>query len=593
MSDLKFNDTHNLVTFLEKPTESKGFEEIVDFLNANPIKYALTVNPTIDCSCIKQFWATVKAKTVNGENVDSMVKFWMYPRFVHVFVNNQVGDMSHHKRIYVTPSHTKKIFRDMKREGRDFSGRVALLFQTMMVQAHKEMGKGSEIPTDPYHTPIIQPSTSQPQKKQSRRKQRKDTKIPQYNGPTEHIANKVANEENVPSQSNDPPLSRVNTLGSEEDILSLKELMDLYTKLSDRVLDLETTKTAQAKEIASLKKRVKKLERKRKLKTLGMKRLFKIGIFAQVVSSKDEGLGDQEDASKQGRKISDIDVDAKEVEVKKVVNTAEVSTESATTTTVDELTLAQTLIEIKAAKPKVRAVMIQEPSEITTTTTTTTPAASKPSQDKGKAKMIEYEKPLKKKDQIIQKEEEANIALIESWDNTQAMMDADYQMAQQLQAEEQEQLSIEEKSKLFVQLLEARKKHFVEMRAREKRNKPPTQAQQRKLYCNYLKNIEGYTLKQLKGFKFEVIKDMFDKAFKRVNTFVDYKTELVEGSEKRLEDSTKRAGTELEQEVAKKQKIDDDQEEAEMKKHIKVVPDEEEVAIDAILLATKPLSIVD
>ncbi|GJT93590.1 hypothetical protein Tco_1082435, partial [Tanacetum coccineum] len=139
-------------------------------------------------------------------------------------------------------------------------------------------------------------------------------------------------------------------------------------------------------------------------------------------------------------------------------------------------------------------------------------------------------------------------------------------MAQQLQAEEQEQLSIEEKSKLFVQLLKARKKHFAEMRAREKRNKPPTQTQQRKLYCNYLKNIEGYTLKQLKGFKFEVIKDMLDKAFKRVNTFVDYKTELVEGSEKRAENSAKRAGTELEQEVAKKQKIDDDKKEAEMKK---------------------------
>ncbi|GJU13265.1 hypothetical protein Tco_1135661 [Tanacetum coccineum] len=319
------------------------------------------------------------------KNVDSMVKFWMYPRFVHVFVNNQVGDMSHHKRIHVTPSHTKKIFRNMKREGKDFSRRVTLLFQTMMVQAHEEIGEGSEIPTDPYHTPIIQPSTSQPQKKQSRRKQRKDTEIPQSNGPTEHIANEVSNEENVPSQSNDPPLSRVNTLGSEEDRLSLKELMGLYTKLSDRVLDLETTKTAQAKEITSLKKRVKKLERKRKLKTPGMKRLYKIGISAQVVSSEDKDV-----------------LDEQEVEVEKVVNTAEVSTESATTT-VDELTLAQTLIEIKAAKPKVRGVMIQEPSEITTTT----PVASKPSQDKGKENMIKYEKPLKKKDQIMYDQEVA------------------------------------------------------------------------------------------------------------------------------------------------------------------------------------------
>ncbi|GKA49022.1 hypothetical protein Tco_0741980 [Tanacetum coccineum] len=57
-------------------------------------------------------------------------------------------------------------------------------------------------------------------------------------------------------QSNDPPLSRVNTLGSEEDRLKLKKLIDLCIKLSDRVLDLETTKTAQANEIASLKKRV-------------------------------------------------------------------------------------------------------------------------------------------------------------------------------------------------------------------------------------------------------------------------------------------------------------------------------------------------
>ncbi|GJZ14713.1 hypothetical protein Tco_0550390 [Tanacetum coccineum] len=74
--------------------------------------------------------------------------------------------------------------------------------------------------------------------------------------------------------------------------------------------------------------------------------------------------------------------------------------------------------------------------------------------------------------------------------------------------------------------------------------------------------------------------------------------QLVEGSEKRAEDSTKRAGTELEQEVAKKQKVDDakvddDQEEARMKELMNIVPDEEEVAINAIPLATKPPCIVD
>ncbi|GJU58097.1 hypothetical protein Tco_1235863 [Tanacetum coccineum] len=67
MSNLKFAETHNLVVFLEKPKESYGFKGIIDFLNASSIRYALTVNPTIYTSCIKQFWATAKAKTVNGE----------------------------------------------------------------------------------------------------------------------------------------------------------------------------------------------------------------------------------------------------------------------------------------------------------------------------------------------------------------------------------------------------------------------------------------------------------------------------------------------------------------------------------------------
>ncbi|GJY63279.1 hypothetical protein Tco_0464739 [Tanacetum coccineum] len=67
MSALKFADSHNMVAFLAKPTESDGFVQILDFLIANPIKYALTVNPTIYTSCIKQIWATVKVKTVNGE----------------------------------------------------------------------------------------------------------------------------------------------------------------------------------------------------------------------------------------------------------------------------------------------------------------------------------------------------------------------------------------------------------------------------------------------------------------------------------------------------------------------------------------------
>ncbi|GJY72240.1 hypothetical protein Tco_0475943 [Tanacetum coccineum] len=805
MTTLQFADTHNLVAFLSKPAESEGFEQIVDFLNANPIRYALTINPTIYTSCIEQFWATVKAKTVNGEvqlqalvdgkkiiitesivrrdlqledaegidclpnatifeqltlmgtmasviiclatnqkfnfskyifesmvkNLENMSgKFLMYPRFVQVFLEKQLEGMSNHKRIYVTASHTKNIFRNMRRVGKGFSESETPLFQTMVVQHQEKMGEGLANPTDPHHTPtIIQPSTSQPQKKQKpRRPKRKDTKIPQFSGPTNNVADEAVNEEmgdsleraattatsldavqdrsninktqsiatpnepsslgtssgggprrqetmgdtiaqtrfeNVSKHSNDPLLARGNTLRSGEDILKLKELMEFYTKLQQRVLDLENTKTAQAQEITSLKLRVKKLDKKKGgSRTHKLKRLYKVGRSARMVSSDDASLGDQEDASKQGRKIDDIDKDAeitlidetqgrygddlmfdtgvlddeevfagqdmdeKEINVaEKEVSTADpvttagevVTTASPTeTTTADDLTLAQTLIEIRSAKSKVKGVVIGEQSE----STTRTRPQQLPSKDKGKGIMEEPEKPTKKKDQIRhdeevaqrlqaqmqaeleeedrlvrQREEEANIV---SWDNVQAMIDVDYQMAQQMQAEEQEKLSIEEKSKLFVQLLEARKKHFAAIRAKEKRNKPPTKAQKRNTMSTYLKNMAGYKHNQLKNKSFDDIQKLFDKAMKRVNTFVDMDTELVEGSEvraegseTRAEGSSKRAGEELEQESSKKQKLEEDKESEELKQCLEIVPDDgDDVTIDATPLSTKSPTIV-
>ncbi|GKF56231.1 hypothetical protein Tco_0166571, partial [Tanacetum coccineum] len=130
-------------------------------------------------------------------------------------------------------------------------------------------------------------------------------------------------------------------------------------------------------------------------------------------------------------------------------------------------------------------------------------------------------------------------------------------LAQRLQAEEQEELSIKEKEKLFQQLLEQIRKHFAAKSAEEKRNKPSTQAQQRKII-----------------------------AFKRVNTFVDFRTDLEEGS-------SKRAGEELEQESTKKQNVDEDKDTTELQSLMEVIPDEEYVAIDAIPLATKSPKIVD
>ncbi|GJR08048.1 hypothetical protein Tco_0790700, partial [Tanacetum coccineum] len=211
-------------------------------------------------------------------------------------MSSVLGDMSNHKKIFVNPFHTKKVFANMKRAEKDFSRRITPLFDTMMVQAFEEVGEDSDHPTDSNQIPIVdQPSTSsQPKQKQkSKRRQRKEAEVA-HDG-TEH-------EESVPTPSNDP-------LPSGEDSMQLNDLMVLCTKLQTQVLDLEKAKDAQAKKIVDLKKRVQRLEMKKKSRTTGLRRLKKVGMSRRVESSEDhESLGDHEDESKQGRSIEDIDV---------------------------------------------------------------------------------------------------------------------------------------------------------------------------------------------------------------------------------------------------------------------------------------------
>ncbi|GJT82426.1 retrovirus-related pol polyprotein from transposon TNT 1-94 [Tanacetum coccineum] len=388
--------------------------------------------------------------------------------------------------------------------------------------------------------------------------------------------------ENVSKLSNDPLLARGNTLLSGEDSLKLQELMELCTNLQQRVLDLEQTKTTQAEEIVGLSKRVE---------SSNEEGLDMFGVHDLVG---DEVVIESEVAVKAGEKRNVVDA----------ASTIPVST----TIIIDvEITLAQALAEMKSAKAKADKVVIQEPEQGTTTTTPTTIIhVPKPPQDKGKGimveePMVEQVKPMKRREQMrldeelafklqaeeeeeeerlarekAQQIEEVNIA----WDDVQAKVEADYQLAQRLQAQEQEELTDKEKERLFQQLLEKRKKFFAAKRAEEKRNKPPTRAQQRSIMCTYLKNMEGWKPKSLKNKSFANIQELFDKAMKRVNTFVDYRTELVEESSKKaktkleenlkkakievMEGSSKRTGTELEQEVIKKQKVDVVQETSEV-----------------------------
>ncbi|GKB45519.1 hypothetical protein Tco_0896272 [Tanacetum coccineum] len=187
--------------------------------------------------------------------------------------------------------------------------------------------------------------------------------------------------------------------------------------------------------------------------------------------------------------------------VEEVVDAAQVSTALTTVTiTTAEITLAQALEALNNSKPKGKGIMIDEPV--------------KPMEKKDLIRLdeevaLELQAEFDEEEILARekakKEQEANIALIETWDDIQEKIDDDHQLAKKLQAQEQEELSDAEKATLFQQLLEKRRKHFAAKRSEEKRNKPPTKAQQRKIMCTYLKNMEGYKLNDLKLKDFDSI----------------------------------------------------------------------------------------
>ncbi|GKE26462.1 hypothetical protein Tco_1441846 [Tanacetum coccineum] len=318
--------------------------------------------------------------------------------------------------------------------------------------------------------------------------------------------------------------------------------MDMCTKMFDRVLDLENVKDAQALKIKRLKKR------------------------GRNEIDQDEGISwFQEDSKTQGRYGHDIGVNTASTSITTAninitasepvttagvsVSTAEPSTHTITTTTMthiedEDLTIAQTLMKMKSEKSKAKRrlqVKLDEEARL-------------------------------EREREVEASKAANIA---EWDNVQAMMDADYELATKLQEQEREELTIEERSKLFVELMNERKKHFARLRAEEQRRKPPTKTQKRNLMSTYLKNMAGYKNTQLKNRSFEEIQMLFEKEMKRVNIFVDMDAELVKGSEtiesevdravpELAAGSSKRdAEEELDQESSKRQKTGESSELAE------------------------------
>ncbi|GJX81347.1 hypothetical protein Tco_0330828 [Tanacetum coccineum] len=198
----------------------------------------------------------------------------------------QLDGLPNHKRIYIAPSHIKKIFGNMRRVGKGFLVELTSLFQQcVMVQNQSELGERSVNPTDSHHTPTVIQSSTQPQKTQKPKKpKRKDTQVPQPSDPSDNVADEAVHKElgdslvraattasSLEAEQDSGNITKTRSKATPNESSSYELLQVVvqvprnhegYILLKLRVLDLEKTKTTQQNEIASLKRRVKKLEKK-------------------------------------------------------------------------------------------------------------------------------------------------------------------------------------------------------------------------------------------------------------------------------------------------------------------------------------------
>nr|GEV53136.1 putative ribonuclease H-like domain-containing protein [Tanacetum cinerariifolium] len=391
-------------------------------------------------------------------NMDSPSKFLMYLHFLQVVMDNQVDDMTTHNTRYTSHTLTHKVFANIRRVGKGFSGVETPLFASMLVQPEPLTEEEVEVPIDPS-PPALQDHPSTPH-----------ATPPQDQPFTPHAS---------------PPQEQPTTT-SESFMLLLITLMGTCATLSQKVAELEQDKHSQALEILQLKKRVKKLEKKKKSKSLGFKRLKRVGTAQRVESYTDTVLGAQEDASKQGGKIEAIDANesitlvdvekdeevvAMDAETQERLNQEDVRAAEPTVFNDEDVTMtkAQILIKLKAEK----------------------------------AKLLD--------EQIAQRLDDEEVQKATARDKQEK---ADMERALELQKQYDDTKENIDWSAVAKQVQERHLDNIIKCQNLKK--KPVLIAQARKNMIIYLKNMDNYKMKYFRGMTYDKVGPIFEREYKKI-----------------------------------------------------------------------------
>ncbi|GJQ90598.1 hypothetical protein Tco_0001737 [Tanacetum coccineum] len=444
-------------------------------------------------------------------NISSPHKFLMYPRFIQICLDMQKHQFQQHTRTYHVPSLTMKVFSNMKRPTKGFSGQEVALFPTMLAVPAPSTSP-SKITSSPSPTPSqsseptlahtpspTQPSPTQPSPTQP---------SPTQPSPTQPSPSQPGPEHQVPTP-HDSPLHAVHSHGSDEGSLKLQELMNLVTTLSDRIgvleADLVKTKKTYSSAYTKLILRVKKLESQIKI--------GKTRKQARVVLSDDEAFED--DSSKQGRKLFDEEVQEKastdtELFIQEVTPTEVIQDQEGSEKASDEVSTAGAKKDTTAEEVPIVSTAEVDISTAGGTVTYVRRSAEKRSrQDKGKAIMFE-EEPKKKSKKELEQERlsyaEA-IRLEEQMNEEQrAQIARDEEIARQWDEEERKRAMDEAKTTKKIDWNDPSviRYHSLKM-------KPKTIAQARRNMIKYLKNQGNYKISDFKGMSYNDIRPIFEK----------------------------------------------------------------------------------
>nr|GFA45297.1 hypothetical protein [Tanacetum cinerariifolium] len=368
---LTFADIYNMIAFLTKSDASEGFKQIIYFLNAHVIKYALMVNLTIYVSCIKQFCTSVSIKKSND-----VVRLQALMDRKKVIITKdsirQALPLDDADSVDCLPN--EEIFAELARMGYEkpsinssIASAVIYLATAQDVEAAAEdedvVNQVSDEPTSLSPTPATPPPPHQ----------------------QEHIPSPP---QAATAQSSPPP-QQPPSHDAKISMTLLNQLLETCATLTKQVANLEQDKVAQAKEITKLKQRVKRLEKKRQFKSSGLKRLRKgrLDESQAKVYHLDFEHADKVLSMQESDEAEPVEVE----EVIKVDTVAKLMTEVVTTATT--ITIVAPVPKASAPRKR-RGVIIQDTEEAATASLSV--QSDVKSKDKGKGILVEEPKPYKR-----------------------------------------------------------------------------------------------------------------------------------------------------------------------------------------------------